>query len=101
MMHIGLYYKVKEGHDKDFESSFNGVLKLLKSQPETGFIDGKLYKEVDCPREYMIYTEWKDKDSFQKFVEMREFKDTTNYGKSILEGAPRNKIFGESREQTY
>ncbi|MEM0139217.1 MAG: antibiotic biosynthesis monooxygenase [Ferroplasma sp.] len=97
MMHIGLYYKVKEGHNEEFENTFNSVLNLLKSKPETGFVDGKLYKEVDCPREYMIYTEWKDREAFQKFTEMRAFKDTTSYGKTILEGTPRNKIFGETK----
>ena len=101
MIHVGLYYKVKEGHNKDFVRTFNSVLQLLKSKPETGFIDGKLYQEVDCPREYMIYTEWKDRTAFKNFIEMREFKDTTNYGSTILEGTTKNKIFGETNGQTY
>ena len=49
----------------------------------------------------MVYTEWKDRDSFKNFIEMKAFKDTTAYGKTILEGTPRNRVFGESNEQTY
>ena len=101
MIHVGLYYKVKEGHNDDFVETFNNVLQLLKSKPETGFLDGKLYQDVDCSREYMVYTEWKDRDSFKNFIEMKAFKDTTAYGKTILEGTPRNRVFGESNEQTY
>ena len=87
MINVGLYYKVKEGHEKDFEQTFNNVVQLLKSS-ETGFIGGKLYREVECPREYMIYTEWKDMDSFKKFLQMKEYGQTVDYGKSIMESTP-------------
>ncbi len=96
MINVGLYYKVKEGHEKDFEETFKGVVQLLKGS-ETGFVNGKLYKEVDCPREYMIYTEWKDMDSFKKFIQMKEYEMTVDYGKSIMESSPRHRIFGESK----
>lgn len=97
MINVGLYYRVKEGHEKDFEDKFNGVVDLLKSK-DTGFIDGKLYKEVKCPREYMIYTVWKDKKSFEDFIKMEAYKNTVDYGKTILESTPRHKIFGESTD---
>ncbi|KJE48830.1 MULTISPECIES: antibiotic biosynthesis monooxygenase [Acidiplasma] len=97
MINVGLYYKVKQGHEKDFENAFGNVVKLLKSS-DVGFLDGKLYKEVDCPREYMIYTEWKDIDSFKNFLKMKEYNQTVDYGKTILESMPRHKIFGESKE---
>ncbi|AAT43908.1 antibiotic biosynthesis monooxygenase family protein [Picrophilus oshimae] len=95
MINVGLYYKVKPGHEKDFESTFGNVVKLLKSG-DTGFIDGKLYREVDDPSEYMIYTEWKDLESFEKFIKMKEYHETVDYGKTILETTPRHKIFGSS-----
>ncbi len=97
MINVGLYYKVKPGHEKDFEEKFEGVVVLLKSQ-DVGFIDGKLYKEVEFPREYMIYTVWKDKGSFEEFLKMEAYKKTVDYGKTILEGTPRHKIFGESKD---
>lgn len=43
---------------------------------------------VDNPREYLIYSEWKDLDSFRKFMLSKEFKNTTDYGKQIIEGRP-------------
>ncbi|MQL56094.1 hypothetical protein GFB69_10180 [Acidianus ambivalens] len=55
----------------------------------------KLYKNVDNPREYLIYSEWKDLDSFRKFMLSREFKNTTDYGKQIIEGRPYHRIFQE------
>lgn len=97
MINVGLYYKVKIDHEKDFEDKFNGVVDLLKSR-DVGFIDGKLYKEVKSPREYMIYTMWKDRKSFEDFLKMEAYKNTVDYGKTILETTPRHKIFGESKD---
>lgn len=97
MINVGLYYKVKDGHEKDFEEKFNGVVDLLKSK-DVGFIDGKLYREVKCPEEYMIYTVWKDKKHFEDFLQMEAYLNTVDYGKTILESQPRHKIFGELRD---
>lgn len=36
-----------------------------------GFLDGKLYKDRNGPREYMLYTEWEGLDSSRKFTESR------------------------------
>ena len=94
MINVGLYYKVKPGHEKEFEEIFKKVVDVLKSS-NVGFIDGKLYKNVDNPREYLIYSEWKDLDSFRKFMLSRDFKSTTDYGKQIIEGRPYHRIFQE------
>lgn len=95
MIHVGLYYRVKKGKMTEFEKIYYEVLKYLKENVE-GFLDAKLYKNVEDPLEYLIYTEWRDLDSFKKFVTSKAFKDTTTYGmQEILEGTPRNKIFQE------
>jgi heme-degrading monooxygenase HmoA len=94
MINVGLYYRVKEGHEEEFERIFNDAIKMLQSSG-MGFISGKLYREVNDSREYMIYTEWKDMDSFRKFISSRPFSEVQNYGKSILEGAPRHRVFRE------
>ncbi|AFZ69873.1 putative enzyme involved in biosynthesis of extracellular polysaccharides [Caldisphaera lagunensis DSM 15908] len=93
-VNVGLYYKVKEDHEKEFESIFFEMVKKLKEM-RIGFIDAKLYKRVDEPREYLIYSEWESLDSFRKFVSSNEFRDTTGYGASILEGRPFHRIFQE------
>ncbi len=94
MINVGLYYKVKKGHKKEFEEMFNKVLEMLKGS-NAGFLTGKLYREVGTSNEYLIYTEWKDFESFKEFISSRSFSDAQEYGKSILEGMPRHRIFRE------
>jgi len=93
MINIGLYYKVKPGHEKEFERSFLGVVSLLKGA-DFGFLGGKLYKQVGDSAEYMLYTEWEGMDSFKKFMASKEYAKTVEFGKTIIEGQPRHKIFG-------
>ena len=57
MINIGLYYKVKKGHEKEFEDKFLNVISLLKNV-DFGFLSGKLYREIGDCSEYMLYTEW-------------------------------------------
>ena len=92
MINIGLYYKVKKGHEKEFEESFLKVVSLLKSA-DFGFVSGKLYREIGDYNEYMLYTEWDGLESFRKFMESKEYAQTIEFGKSIIEGQPRHKIF--------
>ncbi|MEJ2772365.1 antibiotic biosynthesis monooxygenase [Stygiolobus sp. CP850M] len=96
MINVGLYYRVKKGHEEEFEKTFNTVLEFLKKFP--GFRDAKLYKRIDDPQEYLIYSEWDSIDAFKKFITSREYRDTTTYGKTILEGIPRHKILQEVNE---
>ena len=94
MINVGLYYRVKPGHEKEFEEIFSKVLEFLKANVE-GFIDAKLYRSVTDPREYLIYSEWESLDAFRKFMQSRQFSETTSYGRTILEGMPKHKIFQE------
>lgn len=94
MINVGLYYKVKKGHEKDFENKFDDVIELFE-KTDSGFLGGKLYNEVKCPEEYMIYTVWKDKKVFESFLQTMDYENTVDYGKSILESKPRHKILGE------
>ncbi|ARM76905.1 antibiotic biosynthesis monooxygenase family protein [Acidianus manzaensis] len=98
MINVGLYYRVKPGHEQDFEKSFEGVVTFLKGHVE-GFRDAKLYRSVNDPQEYMIYSEWDSIETFKKFMLSRQFSDTTQYGKTILEGIPRHRIFKEVNEE--
>ncbi len=91
MINVGMYYKVKEGYEAEFERVFSAVAEKLKASG-SGIKDAKLYREVG-KREYLIYTEWESMDSFKAFVQSREFGETTSYGKEIIEGRPRHKVF--------
>jgi len=94
MINVGFYYKVKKGHEQEFESKFKEVLNYLKSNAE-GFIDAKLYKSVEDPSEYLIYSVWKDLESFRKFITSEAYKSTVTYGRTIMEGRPIHKVFEE------
>ena len=92
MINVGLYYKVKKGHEEEFERTFNSVLAMLKST-DMGIKDVRLYKDVNDTQQYMIFTEWESLDKFREFVASRPFKETTEFGKTILEEMPKNRIF--------
>jgi len=92
MINIGLYYRVKAGHEREFENTFTGVVALLRNS-HFGFVGGKLYREVGDSSEYMLYTEWEGLDSFRKFIASKEYKETVEWGKIVMEGQPRHKVF--------
>ncbi len=97
MINIGLYYKVKKGNEASFEKIFEGVIQHLKNSVD-GFLDGKLYRSVSEPSEYMIYSEWRDIDAFRKFTTSEAFRSTTHEGASIIEGRPYHRILGTVNE---
>ncbi len=97
MINVGMYYNVKKGHEKEFEATFQKVVEYLKNSVN-GFEKASIYKKVgeeDSTTEYMIYSEWKDTNSFREFTTAKAFHETTEYGKSIIEGRPYHKIFNE------
>ncbi len=89
---MGLYYRVKNGKEEEFEATFKNVIMYL-STSVPGFKGAKLYKEVSNAQEYMIYSEWESTDAFAAFMKSREFSDTIAKGKEIIDGMPRHKIF--------
>jgi len=92
MINIGLYYRVKPGHEKEFEDTFVNVVSLLKTS-YFGFIGGNLYREIGDPSEYMLYTEWNDLDAFRSFIASNDYAKTVEWGKTVMVGQPRHKIF--------
>ncbi|MEM4075606.1 MAG: antibiotic biosynthesis monooxygenase [Metallosphaera sp.] len=97
MINVGFYYKVKKGHEKEFEETFLSVLKTLK-ESLPGFRDAKLYKNVADPQEYLIYSEWDNLETFREFIKSRAFKETTSYGKSIIDGRPTHRVLQQVDE---
>jgi len=88
MINIGFYYRVKKGHEKEFEGRFWDVV----SSNVEGMKSAKLYKNVMDPQEYMIYTEWTSLEAFRNFMKSQSYKETVDYGKSILDGIPTHRI---------
>jgi heme-degrading monooxygenase HmoA len=97
MINVGMYYNVKNGHEKEFEETFGKVVDYLKSNV-AGFEKADIFRKVGGNEkftEYMLYSEWKDLESFRQFTTAKAFHDTTEYGKSIIEGRPYHKIFSQ------
>lgn len=97
MINVGFFYTVKPGHEKEFEDTFSGVIRYLLDN-RTGLKSAKLYREVSNPAEYMIFSEWENRDSFSRFVQSRPFKETTEAGKSIISGHPRHVILTSEQD---
>ncbi len=91
MISVGFYYKVKRGFEKEFERKFNDVVSFLSNFK--GFKGAKLYRSVDDPSEYLIYSEWEDLESYKNFINSNAYRETVNYGKTIIEGRPTHKVF--------
>ena len=97
MINVGMYYKVKAGHEKEFESIFEKVLSTLK-EAEIGFKNGRLYRDVKTPSEYLIYTEWDSIEKFRAFMQSNNYKSTVEHGRTIIEGRPKHIILTPSSE---
>ncbi len=94
MINIGFYYRVKRGHEKDFEEKFWDIV----SSNVDGMRSAKLYRNVMDPQEYMIYTEWDSLEAFKEFMKSQEHSETINYGKTILEDIPTHVILQRIQE---
>jgi len=91
MISIGLYYDVVVGKEKEFEEVFNSVKRSLEGSE--GFVSAALYRRVDRPNSYLIYSEWRSLEAFRSFVASRPFKEITSKYRDIFERRPYNKVF--------
>jgi heme-degrading monooxygenase HmoA len=91
MANIGFYYTIKDGHEKEFEDTFQATVEFLELNAD-GYREAHLYREVG-KNQYMILSLWDSVESFSDFVKSREFVEVTKFGKSIVEGRPYHKIF--------
>ncbi len=93
MLTVGLYYEVLPGKEAEFESMFGGVIRQISKME--GYVSALLYKRVDRPNSYLIYSEWKDMDSFEKFIKSREFSEVKSEGSDLLISRPYHKIYNK------
>jgi heme-degrading monooxygenase HmoA len=91
MLTVGLYYDVVKGKESDFEKYFDVVVGEIKKFD--GFVSALLYHRADKPNSYLIYSEWKDRESFETFIKSREFGGAKSGGSHMLEGRPHHKIY--------
>lgn len=91
MLTVGLYYDVVPGRETDFEEYFKMVAAQLEKVE--GYVSALLYKRVDAPNSYLIYSEWKSRESFDAFIRSREFSGAKEGGSGMLQGRPSHKIY--------
>ena len=94
MITVGMYYDVRPGKEREFETAFEKVIEVLGGQP--GHKESFLYQQVKKPRSYAILSEWDDQAAFTAFIQSETFKQVVSWGKAeILETRPRHKVYGK------
>jgi heme-degrading monooxygenase HmoA len=91
LLTVGLYYDVAPGREKEFEDYFEAVKKEIEKFD--GFKSAILYRRVDRQNSYLIYSEWKDKESFERFLKSQEFSGAKSAGSNMLISRPYHKIY--------
>lgn len=91
MITFGLNYDVKEAHINEFLEITQKVLGLMGSLE--GHVDTKLYKDVNKPNSYLIYSEWETQEHFKAFISSDTFKNVQNMSVDMLENRPKHKVY--------
>jgi len=92
MVTIGMNYRVVPGKEKAFEDVFAAVLKAMNDME--GHTKSALFKDVADPQQYLIMSEWSDKDAFDAFIASEQFRNVANWGKEqILAGRPSHEVY--------
>ena len=92
MTTIGMHYDVVPGKEEEFEQGFLKVNDHLKTLP--GHVESHMYEDVASVGSYVILSQWETKESFEAFLQSKEFKDVVAWGKAeMLRGRPRHKVY--------
>ncbi len=91
MVTVGMHYDVVAGREADFEREVRGVVGLLRGA--AGHTATHLYRDVERPGSYLIYSEWSDRAAFQAFTRSAAFAEVTGRGRDgLLLGPPRHHV---------
>jgi heme-degrading monooxygenase HmoA len=92
MVTVGLHYDVKPGREAEFEERFRDVRAALSAAP--GHRWSRLFRDVDNPLSYLVYSEWDSRDAFMDFVRSDAFRATTAWAREeVLAAQPRHRVF--------
>ena len=58
-----------------------------------GFVSALLYRRVDEPNSYLIYSEWRDMESFEEFIKSKKFVDVKSEAPRLLVSKPYHRIY--------
>ena len=96
MVTVGLHYDVLPGRNAEFEERFGQVLAALADWP--GHAGSRLFRDVWDKNSYLVYSEWSDREAFQKFVQSDVFAATAAWGHTVLAGRPRHRVYTEAAD---
>lgn len=88
---FGLNYDVKPGHNEEFERVTRESLELMKTVE--GHRETRLYRDVNNPNSYLIYSDWENKEAFSAFIRSDAFKQVQKLGREILAAPPRHNVY--------
>lgn len=94
MVTVGMHYDVLPGKEAAFEDAQRGVVAQLRNA--VGHTRTRLYRDVDRPGSYLIYSEWANREAFMAFTHSTAFAEVTRRGREeILSGPPQHHILTE------
>lgn len=89
MVTVGMHYDVLPGKEAAFEGAVRGVVGHL--QGAGGHTRTRVYRDLDRPNSYLIYSEWADREAFLAFAHSTAFAEVTRLGREeILAGPPQH-----------
>lgn len=91
MVTFGLNYDVKPGHGEEFEKVSRAALEAMKGVK--GHRETRLYRDVDNPDSYLIYSDWETREDFSAFIRSDVFKQVQTLGREILARPPRHNVY--------
>ena len=91
MITVGMSYRVLQGKEAVFEGAFERVVQSMSADADHA--QTFLYRRL-TDGEYLILSEWRTREAFQRFIRSPEFASVTDWGKAeILAARPRHQIF--------
>lgn len=91
MVTLGMDYHVLPGREEEFERLWADVTAALACQP--GHVVSRLFREVQRPGTYLVWSEWSDREALARFTHSQEFRAVTALGRAeLLASPPRHRI---------
>lgn len=91
MVTFGLNYDVKPGREEEFEQVTREAINLMETV--SGHKETRLYRDVDRPNSYLIYSDWETREDFTAFLKSDAFKQAQTMGSDMLAAPPRHNVY--------
>jgi len=86
MQTFGLNYEVKPARAEDFKRAALELIEAVRAFE--GHVETRLFQDAANPNSMMIYSNWKTKAEFSKFIRSEVFKRALDNAVDMLETKP-------------